>query len=115
MHFPYEGDSRRIKTQATPSDLTTDSFYVTCDSEIKIDQTLGSEKLADIRTIVGKDKTFDCWHLDSAYKSQCSCFLTRDKTDIVSKAKALEALLGMRIFHSVDDWDSFLRYVSSNT
>jgi len=60
---------------------------------------------------VGGQHRRDVLHLDSAYKSGCSCFLTGDKTDILANREALSELLGLRFFHPNDDWADFVAFV----
>lgn len=71
----------------------------------------GSNKYQEIQRVIGKQHEQDVKHLDAAYKSKCQCFLTRDKDDIYSKKAELEKLLGMKIYHTDDDWQSFLEYI----
>lgn len=54
----------------------------------------------------------DAKHLDSAYKTGCSLFLTGDKGDIVAKKLALKDLLGIRVFCFQEDWNEFLSLLS---
>lgn len=111
VHFPYEGHNRKIRVRATPSVVTMDTTYVTCDDNTPIGEMTASGLFEKIREIVGEKNEFDARHLDSAYKSGCHCFLTPDKYDIVSKAAQLEDLLGLKIFHGTDDWGRFESHV----
>jgi len=63
--------------------------------------------------IVGRRNRRDALQIDSAHKSGCDAFLSRDRKDIISKRAALEALLGIRFFHSDEDWDAFLAFVEN--
>ena len=114
IHFPYEGKSRRVQPGATPSLITADGTYITADTAIHIGDMDGSAKLSSIREIVGSSNEYDARHLDSAFKSSCDCFLTPDKADIARNAEALEHLLGLRIFHNMDDWEAFLDFVDQH-
>jgi hypothetical protein len=67
----------------------------------------------NILRIVGRQNRADALHIDSAYKSDCKAFLSRDKKDILSKRIDLEAMLGIRFFHP-DDWHPFLDSFSLN-
>jgi hypothetical protein len=113
VHFPYEGRTRRVRTQANPSKITADCTHITFDSSVPIGSMTQSEKFQDILRIVGKDNEFDARHLDSAYKSGCSCFLTPDKRDISKKSAELEVLLGLKVFNAVDGWSDFMHYVEN--
>jgi hypothetical protein len=99
VHFPYEGNNRKVIRHASPSIVTADCTCIAADGLITVDQYAESPKITAIREIVGFQNEFDVRHLDSAYKTGCKCFLTPDKRDIVVHSKALEALLGLRVFH----------------
>ncbi len=74
---------------------------------------LESVKHTEIERIVGRDNRRDVLHIDSAYKSCCACFFTRDRSDIIANRTELETLLGLRFFHPDDDWDRFLDFLNS--
>ena len=111
VHYPYEGHNKKIKTRATPSVVTVDSTWVTCDDSTSIGEMSASDKFSEILSIIGSANEFDARHLDSAYKSGCDCFLTPDKQDISSKSENLGKLLSLRIFHSTHNWQDFVTYV----
>ncbi|MBU4269598.1 hypothetical protein L6269_03845 [Candidatus Dependentiae bacterium] len=67
----------------------------------------GSILLSEIKNIIGKNNRRDALHLDSAYKTNCSIFLTSDKKDIYSNKKILEPLLKIKIFHINQDINEF--------
>ncbi len=54
-------------------------------------------------------------HVDSAYKSGCKCFVTRDKDDILSKRESLEKLLGIRFFHPEDDREELAKFIKTQS
>lgn len=108
--FPYDGYDRHMQL-GTPSVVTCDSTYVTCDMTIPIGEMVESEKCAQIRRIIGKENEGDARHLDSAYKSGARAFLTTDKTDILQWAAELEALLSIRVFHPDLDRDRFMAFI----
>jgi hypothetical protein len=64
-----------------------------------------------ILEIVGGRNRRDALHTDSAYKSSCRAFFSRDRKDIISNRQALESLLGIRFFHPDDDWSAFLDFL----
>ncbi len=114
--FPYENQNRRIESTALPSEaLFRDLGNI--DKWDDMPGTFGdyvvSDKHASIEKIVGVGGQHrrDVLHLDSAYKSGCSCFLTGDKTDILANREALSELLGLRFFHPNDDWADFVAFV----
>lgn len=109
VNFPY--DARRSKKfgMAEPSLVTADSTYITCDSSIRISDTVGSPLLSKIREIVGSENESDVRHLDSAYRSDCDFFITPDKDDIIDKRDQLEPLLKLRILHHIDNKEELLK------
>jgi hypothetical protein len=56
-----------------------------------IGEMVESEKYSEIERIVGRDHRRDVLHIDSAYRSRCVCFFTRDKSDILKNRTQLEA------------------------
>lgn len=113
-HFPYEGHNRKISERASPSTMTADAKYITADSDLLIGECEPSDKFEDILTIIGINNQYDARHLDSAYKSGCTCFLTPDKKDIAAHSKELQHLLGLRVFHSTENWNKFLTFVQND-
>lgn len=111
MAFPHEQPTRKIKGRARPSLLRASDAHWTADSTFLISDAVGSDKYTQITRIVSKRKKseMDARHLDSAYKSKCDCFFTSDKKDIVNNREVLEALLGIEIYHHVDDLEKFLK------
>jgi hypothetical protein len=69
-----------------------------------------SDIFPQIVDIVGKNNLRDAKHLVSAYMEGCQVFLTTDIDDICSNRDALLRLLDIKIFHSLNEWDSFLEY-----
>ena len=111
MSFPYENRNRRIKERAKSSRITMDAKFITwADTEIRF-SGCESEMWERIRSIVGQDNELDVRHIDSAYKTGCRCFFTRDKSDILRRRVELEALLGIRFFHPDDDFATFERWL----
>ena len=72
-----------------------------------------SKFYGQILRIVRQQNRRDALHIDSAYKSGCKAFLSRDKRDILSNRIELEALLGIRFFHPDDDWNQFLVFLQT--
>ena len=116
LTFPYESKRRRIRHQALPSETRIgDLGYVTIGELTCTIGDFSSSHLYDnILQIVGRRNRLDALHMDSAYKSGCKAFLSRDKKDILSKRIDLEALLGIRFFHPDDDWHHFLAFLQAN-
>lgn len=111
--FPYESKNRRIKRQAIPSAARIgDLGFVTIgELQCRIGDFSPSNFYGDILRIVGQQSRRDALHIDSAYKSDCKAFFSRDKKDILSNRVELEPLLGIRFFHPDEDWNQFLAFL----
>jgi hypothetical protein len=120
--FKYENRNRRIRRGATPSKPSwtqlkyqwTELRRATPGFEELSWNSLGkhSERFSEILAIIGAHNRADAQHIDSAYASGCSVFLTSDKDDILSKRSALRSVTGMMVLHVKDDWNEFLQMVS---
>ncbi len=111
VQFPYEQKSRRSGL-ASPSDATWDELNLTWDeADFAFNEAERSEKYEEIQALVGVENRRDVKHIDSAFKTGCQCFFTRDKGDILSRADDLEELLGIRFFHPDEDWGEFLVFL----
>ena len=109
--FPYENRNRRIKERAQPSRITMDAKFITwADTAIRFSDR-ESDMFERIQSIVGRGNEIDVRHIDSAYKTGCRCFFTRDKGDILRVRAELEALLGIRFFHPDADLDAFKHWL----
>ena len=65
--------------------ITADMACWTADSTIRISDMRESDRYSEVLRCVGGNNWRDALHLDSAYKSKCRAFLTRDKG--ISKRK----------------------------
>jgi hypothetical protein len=126
--FPYDGHNPGGVQIATPSVVTADSTWLTADMTIPFSDMEGSEKFEQIRQIIRREKENlrkapagligdqtegDARHLDSAYKSGCRAFFTKDRRDILDHAAELEELLGLRCFHP-DEEERFMTFLSGD-
>ncbi len=68
--------------------------------------------LPEILQIVGSANRRDALHIDSAFKSGCRVFVTRD-TDILVHSQHLERLLFIRFFHPDEDREALLQFIHS--
>jgi hypothetical protein len=73
----------------------------------------GSEHLQQIQTILGPGKRGDALHMDSAFKSGCRVFVTRD-TNILSKTKDLKSVLSIEFLHPDNDYDELVALISAH-
>jgi hypothetical protein len=105
MYFPYDPDSRAraISPTATASEAQYQDLNLRY-NELSgaFNQLHGSELLPRVREIVGHEHRRDALHLDSAYKSGCGVFVTRD-SDILKHRSHLEGLLGFSIINPDQD------------
>ena len=62
----------------------------------------GSVHFETILAVLGPVNRRDALHVDSAFKTGCRIFVTRD-TGILSQRNELESLLGIRFFDPVAD------------
>jgi hypothetical protein len=114
--FPYDPNSRSraIRTLASPSRARIGDLNLRIgEMKFPIGQMDGSEKQSEIERIVGRGNRRDVLHIDSAYRSGCVCFFTRDRRDILAKRTELESLLSVRFFHPDDDWDRFIDFLNA--
>lgn len=114
--FKYENKNRHIKQMARPS---SSSWAQVNYKWSEFDQSWESSgdqsaKFQEILAIVGAGNRTDAQHLDSAYMSQCSHFLTSDKGDIWSKRVELKLVIGVSVFHCTEDWEMFLEGLSAD-
>jgi hypothetical protein len=111
--FPYESKNRKVRTQAVPSEARfSDLGHITIgEMNFPIGDMSGSTAYPQILEIVGSRNRRDALHIDSAYKSGCKAFLSRDTRHIIANGQRLAALLGIRFFHPDSDWSQFLTFV----
>ncbi len=104
VHFPYDPVSHTRKTGvATPSDAQVRDLNLPVkDLPGVIADYSGSQHFNGILSIIGNENRRDALHVDSAVKSGCSAFLTKD-AHILKHRTLLESLLGMRFFDPDDD------------
>ncbi len=115
VHFPYDRDSssRHLKTLAVPSAaLWTDLNLTWAEDKYAWSDHSGSRHLREIREVLGPLNRRDALHIDSAYKTGCRAFVTRDR-EILNQRKRLEDLLGIRFFHPDENTEDLRRFVQS--
>jgi hypothetical protein len=115
INFPYEMKIEKKHQKAKPSNakIADLGHAPLAEAHWPLAEFKGSEKLAQIRQILGKRTRRDALHVDSVYKSGCDAFMTRDSRHILAKAQALEELLGMKFFHPDGQWEEFVGFVDS--
>jgi hypothetical protein len=109
--FKYENRSRRIKHRSVPSQPSwkeTNYTWAELGDLSWAEMGQQSDQWKAIQALLGKGNNVDAKHLDSAYMEDCHVFLTSDKDDIVARRREIEQLLGIRVFHYLEDWDAFL-------
>ena len=99
-YFPFEQRNKKVQNFVSGSGATWDQCNLSWDEEPGTwDDDKTSPLFEKILHIVG-GYLVDAQHLDSAYKSGCTVFLTSDKTDIWSNRIAFQALLGVLVIHT---------------
>lgn len=113
VNFPYEMRIKKKHQKSQPSNakLADLKHVLLAEAHWRFPDFNGSKKLDQIRQILGPRTRRDALHVDSAYKSGCAVFLSRDRKHILAKAQELEQLLGMRFFHPDDQWYDFLKFI----
>jgi len=111
VHFPYDRASHipRVARVATPSGARIRNLNLPI-RELPGTLTDYSESVhfAKILSVVGQNNREDALHIDSAFKHNCSVFITRDRGDILAHKTELTRLLGIKFFHP-DEWRWRLR------
>jgi hypothetical protein len=103
FHFPYDRGShtRRIPGIAEPSVAQIGDLNLPIrELPGAISNYEASEHFDEILSIIGREQQYrrDALHVDSAFKSRCSVFITRD-SDILKHKAQLLGLLGIRFFN----------------
>ena len=107
VHFPYDPGShtRLIPGIAEPSVAPIKDLNVpVMDLPGAIADYEASEHFEKILSIIGREQQYrrDALHVDSAFKSRCSVFITGDSDILEHKAQLLD-LLGIRFFDPDDE------------
>jgi hypothetical protein len=113
VHFPYDPQphTRKITSTAVPSGAQVRDLNLKI-SELpgQLSEYSGSAHFDEILSIIGRTHRRDALHIDSAFKTGCSAFVTQD-TDILNHKSPLEKLLGIRFF-SDSDFHSLEQFVA---
>ena len=115
VHFPYDPDSqsRHVDVIATPSHAQFRDLNIpTKDLPGSWTDYSGSVHLEMIRSTLGPQHRRDALDVDSAFKSGCAAFITRD-SDILDHKGQLESFLGIKFFHPEIDRDALQSFFSS--
>jgi hypothetical protein len=116
INFRYDPGSRprKINPTALPSAVRYEDLNLNY-NEFNFDygDLQGSAMLTKIIQIVGPTNRRDALHVDSAHKSNCRAFITRD-ADILDHSEKLERLLGIRIINPDTDHDVLLKFLSES-
>jgi hypothetical protein len=116
IQFPYDPDSasRSINRTAMPSAAQYRDMNLTYgDLNCAYGDFTGSEMLPRIIMIIGPSHRRDALHMDSAHKSKCRAFVTRD-TDILKHSGRLEQLLGIQIINPDTDHQILLKLLDES-
>jgi hypothetical protein len=116
VHFPYDPNSRprSISPTAKPSDAQYRDLNLRYDELTgTYDDFGGSSMLHEIQRIIGAKNRRDALHVDSAHKSSCRAFVTRDR-DILDHRRQLEGLLGIRFLNPDTNHDLLLELLNED-
>ncbi|MHB8732617.1 MAG: hypothetical protein ACYDAB_12605 [bacterium] len=112
FQFPYDPESLSgiLKVASPSAGQWRDMNLPFNQATFPFNAATGSQYLADITRIVGGANRRDALHIDSAFKTGCRIFVTRD-ADVLSCRVELEALLPIRFFHPDNDADALLKAI----
>jgi hypothetical protein len=113
VHFPYDPDSHTTKIPGigVPSEAQIRDLNLPVkDLPGKFADYSGSEHLNEIFLIIGDANRRDALHVDHAYKSGCSAFITADH-HILDHKRELEGLLGIWFFNPDTDIGELEQFV----
>ncbi len=116
VHFPYDpqSHSRRIPGIAKPSAAQIKDLNLPIrDMPGAFGDCKASEHFVKILSIVGHQHRRDALHVDSAFKSGCSVFITRD-SDILNQKDQLTDLLAIKFFDPVLEFLDLERFILSS-
>ncbi len=113
--YAYENSTRKVRDRAPGSNPTWDEGDSTWndDGGSWDDEARVSDQWPNILELIGPNHIRDAKHLDSAHMAKCDAFLTSDQRDIASRSSQIFTLLGIRVFHSVKEWEEFVDYVEN--
>ncbi len=117
MHFPYDPNSRsrHISSIAKPSNAQIRELNLPIkDLPGAIADYSGSDHFDEILSILGGEHRQDALHVDSAFKSGCSAFVTQD-SDILKHKAQLEGLLGIRFFHPDAEFSDLEQFIAGDS
>jgi hypothetical protein len=113
VHFPYDPKSHTTKIPdiGVPSAAQIKDLNLPIeDLPGQITDYSGSEHLDEVLSIIGGPNRRDALHVDHAYKSGCSAFVTGDH-HILDHKRELEDLLGIRFFDPHTDIGELEQFV----
>lgn len=112
FHFPYDPDSRSRHLKISLPSLAQwrDMNLSWNEATFPWNAVAGSQYLSNIIEIVGAGNRRNALHIDSAFKTGCRIFVTRDE-GILSCRQDLEALLPIRFFHPDRDSNTLLEVI----
>ena len=108
MHFPYDPNSRsrHVEIIATPSKAQVRDLNLPMkDLPGTFGDYSGSVHFDAILATLGLQNRRDALHVDSAFKSGCVAFITKD-SDILNCKAQLERFLDIRFFHPETDLEA---------
>ena len=78
--FPHENKTKKIKNSGLPTKMTINDMQHSIFTYTQpIAEFIKSDRFDEMLVLIGHDNRKDVQHLDSAYKSKCSIFITSIK------------------------------------
>ena len=112
VNFPYEMRIKKKHQKARPSGAKISDLDHTlvADAHWPIADFKGSEKLCQIRQILGQRTRRDALHVDSAYKSGCDVFFSRDRNQQPHSGQGQRFGKTSRneVLSPDDEWEDFI-------
>ena len=111
IYFPFENKTRKLKSGKNPSNLLASNGFVLASSDIRISDTIGSDKFGQIQKLIGEKNFRDAQHIDTAYKENCKLLISPDRKDIINFRKEIYNLTGVKCFHHTEI-ESIIEYIN---
>lgn len=112
-HHKVNQKIRRVATPPRPRSKQTQYSWAELNGVSWAEMASQSEKWPALLKLVGDANRTAAQHLDAAFMSDCSAFLTTDEGDIARHRAEIEALLGLKVFHYPADWNALLSFIAA--
>lgn len=109
---PSENANKHLKN-GKPSAKSLDEMGGSLDdyTSCSLDEIYISPKYPDLLELIDKQNIRDVQHLDSAYRTGCSIFLTSDCRDIYKKREKINSIIDIKIFNPHKKLEELMNYL----